>query len=146
MSTTRPPRHPLDTPLEPPTGRHHAVLASTVGPSAATNAAPRLAPGRYLAIDNGDDVAVVVLRGDQMTLGRSLDANVCFEDVSVSRRHARVFVADDVTLIDERSLNGVWVNGKRVTRRILHNEDSIALGSVRLRYIEIPDAGISGAD
>lgn len=119
---------------EPPTGRHHPVLAS-FGRRGATAVMPRLAPGHYLAVDNGSDLALVELHGDQIALGRSLDADVYFEDVSVSRRHARLFVAHEVVLIDERSLNGVWVNGERVSRAVLGDGDSIALGSVRLRYI-----------
>ncbi len=132
--TTRPSLRLVAPAPEPPTGRHHPVLAG-FGPRTATAVLPRLAPGRYLAVDNGRDLVVVELRGDQVTLGRSLDAGVCFDDVSVSRRHARLFIAHEVVLIDERSLNGVWVNGERVSRAIVHDGDSIALGSVRLRYI-----------
>jgi pSer/pThr/pTyr-binding forkhead associated (FHA) protein len=130
---------------EPPTERHHPVLAATRRQSAATATLPRLAPGRYLAVDNGDDVAVIKLVGDQVTLGRSLAADVCFDDVSVSRRHARLFVAHRVALIDERSLNGVWVNGQRITRAIVGNGDSIALGSVRMRFVEIAGPGPADA-
>lgn len=142
---TRPPLRLAESAPEPPTGRYHPVLANSARRAAAA-VLPRLAPGRYLAVDNGSDLALVELRGDQeVTLGRSLDADVCFDDVSVSRRHARLFIAHKVVLIDERSLNGVWVNGERVSRVIVRDGDSIALGSVRLRYIEETGAGTPDA-
>ncbi len=141
-----PPPLQLVAPLpEPPTGRHHPVLAASRRGGAPAAVLPRLAPGRYLAVYNGDDVVVVELRGDQVTLGRSRDADVCFDDVSVSRRHARLFVAHEVALIDERSLNGVWVNGERIGRAVVRDGDSIALGSVRLRYVEETGAGTPDA-
>lgn len=140
-NTARPPLRLVAPPAEPPTGRHRPVLASSGRRGATTAALPRLAPGRYLAVDNGDEVAVVELHDGEVTLGRSLAADVCFDDVSVSRRHARLFVAHQVALIDERSLNGVWVNGERVNRAVVRDGDSIALGSVRLRYIEEAGAG-----
>jgi pSer/pThr/pTyr-binding forkhead associated (FHA) protein len=97
-----------------------------------------LAPGRYLAIADGGEVVHVALEGPEMTIGRRLGADVCFDDVSVSRRHARLFIAHEVALIDERSLNGVWVNGERVARAVLRDGDSIAIGSIRLRYLAVP--------
>ena len=48
-------------------------------------------------------------------IGRSLAADVRFDDPTVSRRHALIVRhPDGVRLLDDRSLNGVFVNGARV--------------------------------
>ena len=48
-------------------------------------------------------------------IGRSLAADVRFDDATVSRRHALIVAqADGVRVLDDRSLNGVYVNGRRV--------------------------------
>ena len=48
-------------------------------------------------------------------IGRSLAADVRFDDSTVSRRHALIVSqADGVRVLDDRSLNGVYVNGRRV--------------------------------
>ena len=48
-------------------------------------------------------------------IGRSLAADVRFDDPTVSRRHALIVrQPDGVRLLDDRSLNGVFVNGARV--------------------------------
>ena len=51
-------------------------------------------------------------------IGRSLAADVRFDDPTVSRRHALIVrQADGVRVLDDRSLNGVFVNGERVEWR-----------------------------
>jgi pSer/pThr/pTyr-binding forkhead associated (FHA) protein len=44
-------------------------------------------------------------------------------------------------VLDDRSLNGVFVNGARVSSAILRHGDVIALGRAVLRYVEIPELG-----
>jgi pSer/pThr/pTyr-binding forkhead associated (FHA) protein len=98
---------------------------------------PRLAPGRYLAVEDGDEIVLLPLTGDLVHIGRSPSAGIVLDDASVSRRHALVARRDERTVIlDDRSLNGVMVNGKRVTEAELHDGDAIAIGRVQLRYVE----------
>ena len=53
-------------------------------------------------------------------IGRTLAADVRFDDPTVSRRHALIVrQADGVRVLDDRSLNGVFVNGERVEWRAL---------------------------
>jgi len=60
------------------------------------------------------------------------------DDPSVSRRHAIVLRRDGGTVIlDDRSLNGVRVNGKRVMAQTLRDGDVIELGIVSMRYVEV---------
>jgi pSer/pThr/pTyr-binding forkhead associated (FHA) protein len=99
---------------------------------------PRLVPGRYLAIDDGDDVVVFAVGESAIQLGRSIAADVMLEDLSVSRRHAVVARRGDRTVIlDDLSLNGVLVNGERVREAVLHHGDEIRLGDVDIRFFEV---------
>jgi pSer/pThr/pTyr-binding forkhead associated (FHA) protein len=39
-------------------------------------------------------------------------------------------------ILDDRSLNGVYVNGERVSEAVLSDGDAIAVGRVRLLFVE----------
>jgi pSer/pThr/pTyr-binding forkhead associated (FHA) protein len=101
---------------------------------------PRLSPGRYLAIEDGDDVVLFSLDRDLTHIGRSPASDIVLDDASVSRRHALVTRRGDRTVIlDDRSRNGVHVNGVRVTEADLHDGDTVGCGHIALRYIERTD-------
>ena len=101
--------------------------------------APRLDRGRYLAIEDGDEVVVIEVGDDHMHIGRSTAADVMLEHTSVSRRHAVVVRRGDATVIlDDRSLNGVVVNGDRVREAVLRHGDEIRIGDVAMRYLDVP--------
>ena len=73
-----------------------------------------------------------------MRIGRSLSADLRFEDPTVSRRHAvLVAEADGVRVLDDRSLNGVFVNGERVVSQTLGDGDEIVIGRYRLRFADL---------
>ena len=98
----------------------------------------RPGPGRYIAVPDGDHEALVPLREPTTRLGRSHTADVVLDDSSVSRRHALVVRRGDATMLcDDRSLNGVFVNGRRVSECPLSDGDQIALGKVVVRYVEV---------
>jgi predicted nucleic acid-binding Zn-ribbon protein len=103
-------------------------------------------PGRYLVYAEGDAAKVVPLAREWTRIGRSLAADVRFDDSTVSRRHALIVrQADGVRVLDDRSLNGVFVNGERVEWRVLHDGDEIVVGRYRLHYVEIAAPGTSPA-
>src|SRR3954468_5539232 len=103
---------------------------AVVGPGAllhrvrmAAAAVWRLAPGRYLAIPDGDDVVVLAL-GELTRIGRRSGADIVLDDPTVSRRHALVLDRGGGAVIaDDRSLNGVYVNGRRVSEAPLRHGD-----------------------
>ena len=108
----------------------------------AVAALPRLAPGRYLAVDDVDSVVMVRIDKGVTRIGRALQADVHLDDVSVSRRHALIVVREQgAVVLDDRSLNGVHVNGARVSSAILRHGDVIGLGRAVLRFVEIPELG-----
>jgi predicted RNA-binding Zn-ribbon protein involved in translation (DUF1610 family) len=94
--------------------------------------------GDYLAYDDGERVRVVALQEGWTRLGRSLAAHVRFDDPTVSRRHALLHrEAGGVRVLDDRSLNGVWVNGKRVEWRELEDGDELTIGRFRLYLVRV---------
>src|SRR5215208_852028 len=100
--------------------------------------APRLGPGRYLAIEDGDEVVVLELGDEAVHIGRSIGAEIVLEHLSVSRRHAVVARRGEETVIlDDRSLNGVLVNGERVRESVLRHGDEVRLGDVAMRYLHV---------
>jgi pSer/pThr/pTyr-binding forkhead associated (FHA) protein len=94
-------------------------------------------PGRYLAWQDGDRRVVVPLSREWTRIGRSLAADLRFDDATVSRRHALVACeADGVRVLDDRSLNGIEVNGRRVDWSPLADGDSIAIGRHVLYFLD----------
>ena len=94
-------------------------------------------PGQYLAWYDGGSVRVASLEREWTRVGRSLAADVRFDDPTVSRRHALIVrQADGVRVLDDRSLNGVFVNGERVEWRVLSDGDEIVVGRYRLHFLE----------
>jgi pSer/pThr/pTyr-binding forkhead associated (FHA) protein len=96
-------------------------------------------PGRYLAVDDGPEVVLLALRAGMTRIGRSPSADVAFDDGGVSRRHAVIMSRTDglVEVLDDGSLNGTFVNGERIRRRILRHGDVLMVGRRALRYLEV---------
>jgi pSer/pThr/pTyr-binding forkhead associated (FHA) protein/DNA-directed RNA polymerase subunit RPC12/RpoP len=100
------------------------------------------APGQHLAYQDGDELVTVPLTKEWTRIGRSLAADVRFDDPTVSRRHALIVRGPDgVRLLDDRSLNGVFVNGERVDWRAVRDGDEILVGRHRLMFLEHPGTG-----
>lgn len=101
-------------------------------------------PGRYLIFHDSGIVRTMALNSGSMRIGRSLSADLRFEDPTVSRRHAvLVGEPDGVRVLDDRSLNGVLVNGQRVSSHVLQGGDEILIGRYRLYFADL--AAVSAA-
>jgi len=95
-------------------------------------------PGEYVLYEDGQDIKAVALTREWTRIGRSLAADVRFDDPTVSRRHALVVrQADGVRVLDDRSLNGVFVNGERVEWRALEDGDEIIVGRYMLTFVSL---------
>jgi len=93
-------------------------------------------PGQYLAYRSpSGDLVVFALQREWTRIGRSLAADIRFDDPTVSRRHALIVrQPDGLRVLDDRSLNGVFVNGQRVEWSPLAHGDEIRVGRHRLYY------------
>ena len=125
--------------------------AGTGDPSTATYRIDET--GELVPVDVGDvvadDGAALVIRAgggrvgesfplnaDRMTIGRSPDAQVFLDDVTVSRDHAvLVHRAGSWFLDDSGSLNGTYVNRKRIDSHRLEDGDELQVGKYNLTYL-----------
>jgi pSer/pThr/pTyr-binding forkhead associated (FHA) protein len=98
---------------------------------------PQLAAGRYLAVEDAGELVMLPLASDLVRVGRSPANDIVLDDASVSRRHALLARRGETTFVlDDRSLNGVRVNGERVSEAPLRDGDALVLGTVAVRYVE----------
>jgi len=75
--------------------------------------------------------------GDRMTIGRSPDAEVFLDDVTVSRNHALLVRRREGLFIDDLgSLNGTYVNRRRIESHLLANGDELQVGKYKLTYLD----------
>jgi pSer/pThr/pTyr-binding forkhead associated (FHA) protein len=98
-----------------------------------------LAPGsRRLVCRDGDEVLAFEIDGGWTRIGRSVTADIRLDDPSVSRRHALVVSepGEALRVLDDRSLNGVFLNGDAVEWGRLGDGDELAIGRYRLFAIE----------
>ena len=76
------------------------------------------------------------LTGERTTIGRHPDSDVFLDDVTVSRNHAVVSREDDAYVIaDQGSLNGTYVNRRRIERQTLLDGDELQVGKYKLTFI-----------
>jgi pSer/pThr/pTyr-binding forkhead associated (FHA) protein len=98
----------------------------------------RPAPGRYLELDDGAERLLLPLQPGTTHVGRGFAADLMLEDQNVSRRHAIVHQrATGTRILDDRSANGTFVNGRRITEAELHDGDVVVLGRVVLTYRDV---------
>ena len=74
---------------------------------------------------------------ERVSIGRSPDAGVFLDDVTVSRNHALLVRRRDGLYIDDLgSLNGTYVNRRRIESHRLSDGDEIQVGKYKLSYLE----------
>jgi hypothetical protein len=78
-----------------------------------------------------------VPQDERTTIGRSPDCGVFLDDVTVSRRHAiLVQRASRWYIEDQGSLNGTFVNRRRVESAELDDGDELQIGKYRLTFLQ----------
>ena len=94
--------------------------------------------GRYLEVQGSEETLLIPLGKGVTHIGRGLAADLHLDEDSVSRRHAiLVHRRDGMRVLDDRSSNGTFVNGRRVTQEDLRDGDVLVLGRVVLRYLDV---------
>ena len=77
-----------------------------------------------------------VPQGERTTIGRSPDCPVFLDDVTVSRRHAELVERDGRWFVEDLgSLNGTFVNRRRVESSELSDGDELQIGKYRLTFL-----------
>jgi pSer/pThr/pTyr-binding forkhead associated (FHA) protein len=94
--------------------------------------------GRYLSLEHDGQTKLIALERPITHIGRGLVADVRLEDSQVSRRHAILAVrGDGARVLDDRSYNGTFVNGRRITVHDVADGDVLRFGRAVFRYTEI---------
>jgi hypothetical protein len=109
----------------------------------AREAARQGVPG--LAIRKGPLAGQTVAMTENIVLGREGDLRIA--DPEISRRHCVIRIVDGTLVIDDlNSLNGTWVNGKRIELpTLLAPGDSIGLGTSAIEVVPAQGAGSAPA-
>lgn len=93
--------------------------------------------GQLIVTRGGTAGARFALAEAEVTIGRHPDSTIFLDDVTVSRRHARVTRDDQgqYTLHDAGSLNGTYLDGERVEHAPLREGAQVQVGRFRLVFV-----------
>ncbi len=94
----------------------------------------------YLLYKVDGEVKFHQVEEDAVTfIGRSTFSDIRFDDASVSRKHALIRLKDGrASLIDNRSLNGIYLNGERIDESALSSGDVFHVGRHAITFISVP--------
>jgi hypothetical protein len=95
-------------------------------------------PGKYLAMFADGRTRVIELTDGWSRIGRSRSADIRLDDPTVSRRHAVIVRTPEgeLRVLDDRSMNGIRVNGEAVDWSPLADGDELQVGRYTLSVIE----------
>jgi pSer/pThr/pTyr-binding forkhead associated (FHA) protein len=112
------------------TGEVEAVVGVDVVPELPAGTA-------LLAVVRGPNAGSrYLLDRDSTSIGRHPDSHVFLDDVTVSRHHARLDREDEgFVLYDLGSLNGTYLAGERVDRRLLRAGAELQVGRFKLLFV-----------
>jgi pSer/pThr/pTyr-binding forkhead associated (FHA) protein len=81
----------------------------------------------------GRSLGDYTLDQDQIIIGRDVSAQICLENIGVSRNHARIERTGDGFFIEDTgSANGTFLNNMPVKRALLSHEDVVTIGKFTL--------------
>ena len=128
---TQPPRYPPPAPPSPPPAPDAAP--TQMRPSSARGGSPsNLATSMLKILRPGSSPEVPP---GSLTIGRATDNDIVIPDVLASRHHATLIPTPGGTEIaDNRSINGTFVNGDRVSTALLNEGDVVTIGNVDLVF------------
>jgi DNA-directed RNA polymerase subunit RPC12/RpoP len=127
-----------------------SLIADQADPQTTMNYSPGESPETLAPLSSGvAESATLVIRSGggragetytlaaaRTTIGRHPDSDVFLDDVTVSRNHAVVTCENDAYVIGDRgSLNGTYVNRRRIERQTLLDGDELQVGKYKLTFI-----------
>jgi hypothetical protein len=124
---------------EHPVTVEFSTPAPLLPPSWLRRVRAELPAGRFLVYRGDDEEIRSYELGEGWTrIGRSVAADIRLDDPSVSRRHALVVSEGNelLRILDDRSLNGVFVNGELVEWGRLGDGDEVTIGRYHLYLLE----------
>lgn len=77
----------------------------------------------------------IVTEKKRVSIGRTRDNDIVLENRGVSRKHALIeFNNNAAVIIDNESLNGTFLNNRKINEEILRDDDIITIGKYSLVY------------
>ncbi len=140
------PLQPLATQVSRPTAIPTSEPKRSEKPTVQIPAVPETKPLADLTVVEGDGARYgtrISLGKARQKIGRREDMDIRLNDDTVSREHACIWCQDGTFYIqDEASTSGTTVNGQKITRQSLADNDVIQLGKTQLifRLISGPQA------
>ena len=91
-----------------------------------------------LVVQRGPNAGSRYLLDQQLIrLGRHPEADILLDDITLSRQHAEVRqTPDGYVVVDAGSLNGTYLNRRRVEEALLRNGDELQVGRFRLVFYD----------
>jgi ABC-type multidrug transport system ATPase subunit len=127
---TQPPRYPAPPP--PPPAAPDAAPTQMGPTSARGGSTSNLATSMLKILRPGASPEVPP---GALTIGRATDNGIVIPDVLASRHHATLIpTPGGVEIVDNRSINGTFVNGDRVSTALLNEGDVVTIGNVDLLF------------
>lgn len=126
---------PAGTPEEPATA---AYRVDDTGDMVAVDLAAVATQGAALVMRTGGgrEGESFALEVDQVTVGRRPESVVFLDDVTVSRDHAMLVRRGDGWHLDDLgSLNGTYVNRRRIDSCVLQDGDEVQVGKYKLTFL-----------
>ncbi len=118
----------LPEPVEVATGSYPVVGVDVAGDGEV---------GQLIVTRGSNAGARFALDADEVSIGRHPDSGIFFDDVTVSRRHARVThePGGQYLLHDAGSLNGTYLDGERIEAALLREGAHVQVGKFRLVFV-----------
>lgn len=90
---------------------------------------------KLVLMQNNDVISEHTLSADETTIGRRFGNDIHLDNLGVSGSHAKIMIfGQDVFLEDLNSTNGTFINGNRIDKKLLQNNDLITVGKYQLRF------------
>lgn len=71
---------------------------------------------------------------NNFTFGRGVDNDYATKDLAVSKRHFQIIDnGEEFFIVDQKSSNGTFVNGKKIKRAVIKKGDIISIGGADIR-------------
>lgn len=106
------------------------------------SAAPNERSACFVVLAGGQAGKMYKLETDELMIGRGTEALVRVTDDGVSRRHAKILRNEDGSLavVDLGSTNGTFVNGERISHRVLRDGDKLQIGTTTILKFSYQDS------
>ncbi|MFH1224050.1 MAG: FHA domain-containing protein [Pseudomonadota bacterium] len=72
-----------------------------------------------------------------LTIGRQ-NCDIMLNDLKVSKHHCSIYLhGGELTIVDNSSTNGTYVNGRRVDKKEIHAGDVIIVGATNIKVVNV---------